>query len=265
MTIRKLIDSVDASWPQRTPHRQAVEGELLPALREDVRPPAPLIHISLGDQVDQDDGAVTQYETRKAQRAVSMEADVRVPFAQAGLTACAFGIMAGLLAWAAGWSWRVPVVAFALVLASAWLWRLRLADALLWQIETITQRDLDGDRQVGRPGPRSSAATLLVNPSEARATAGRIQRANADDAELVDLLAFVNRCANLGTSEAAQGIPPAPAARAAFARKRDVLIDLGVAAWRDPERRRLGWQLTMTPAQATPLLRRHVMGREGTN
>lgn len=260
MATRRLVDTIPAHYTERSPRRQAIEGELLPALPDDVRPPAPLIRITLPDREEQ---PVTQYETRKVQRAVSMEADVRVPFAQAALTAGAFGIMTGLLAWAAGWSWRVPVVAFAVVLAGAWLWRLRLADALLWQIEIIAQRDLNGDHRVGRPA--IDTIPVLVNPSEARATAGRIQQANAADAELIDLLAFVNRCANLGTSENAQGIPPAPAARAAFAKKRDVLIDLGVATWRDPERRRLGWQLTMTPAQATPLLRRHIMGREGAN
>lgn len=264
MSKWNLIDTVPAHVTERSLSRQQIEGELLPALPEDVRPRmlAPVIQLHL-PPAGQEDEAVAQYETRKAQRAVTWESDVKVPAAQAWLTACAFGIMAALLAWAAGWSWRVPVIVFAVILALAWLWRLRLADALLWQIETITQRDLDGDRQVGRP--TVNAAPVLVNPSEARATAGRIQQANAAQAELVDLLAFVTKCANVGTSESAQGIPPAPTARAAFARKRDILIDLGVAAWRDPERRRLGWQLTMAPAQATPILRRHVMGREGTN
>lgn len=258
-----LIDTVPAHGTQRSLTHHEIEGELLPALPEDVRPPMlpPMIQLHLLP-MRQEDEAVA-YETRKAQRAVTWESDVKVPAAQAFLTACAFGVMTALLAWAAGWSWRVPVIVFAVILALAWLWRLRLADALLWQIETIVQRDLDGDRQVGRP--TVNAAPVLVNPSEARAAAGRIQKTNEAQAELVDLLAFVTKCANVGTSESAQGIPPAPAARAAFARKRDILIDLGVAAWRDPERRRLGWQLTMTPAQATPLLRRHVMGRDHAN
>jgi len=255
-----LIDTVPAHVTERSLSRQQIEGELLPALPEDVRPPIlpPMIQLHL-PPMRQEDEAVA-YETRKSSRAVTWESDVKVPAAQAFLTAGSFGIMAALLAVALSWSWRVPVIVFAVVVALAWLWRLRLADALLWQIEVITQRDLDGDRHVGRPA--EVAAPVLVNPSEARATAGRIAQANTAQAELVDLLAFVTKCANVGTSESAQGIPPAPAARAAYAKKRDCLIDLGVAQWRDPERRRLGWQLTMTPAQATPLLRRHVMGRD---
>ncbi len=173
MATRRLIDTIPAHYTQRNLSRQEIEGELLPALPEDVRPPegwrprlpAPVIQLHL-PQAHQEDESVAQYETRKAQRAVTWESDVQVPAAQAFLTSCAFGVMAGLLAWAAGWSWRVPVIVFAVVLALAWLWRLRLADALLWQIETITQRDLDGDRYVGRP--TVNAAPVLVNPSEAR-------------------------------------------------------------------------------------------------
>lgn len=264
MSKWNLIDTVPTYRETRSLTRHEIEGELLPALPEDVQPrwPQPVIQLHL-PQARQEDQPFAQYETRKAQRAVTWESDVKVPAAQAWLTACAFGIMAGLLAWAAGWSWRVPVIVFAVAVALAWLWRLRLVDDLRWQIETFTQRDLDGDHHIGRP--TINATPVLVNPSEARATAGRIQQANAGQAELVDLIAFTTKCANLGTSEAAQGIPPAPAARAAFAKKRDILIDLGVAEWRDPERRRLGWQLSLTPAQATPILRRHVMGRDDTN
>jgi len=227
------------------------------------RRPVPLINISLPLRNDEDPAYSAVYEKRHSARPISVESDFAVPLAQSITCAIAAMFAAATGALALGWSWKVPLAAAGVGFAIAWLWRLRIVDALLWQIETITQHDLDGDRKIGKPQQTSSP--IVVNPYAARAEAGRIQKANIAQAELIDLLSFVTKCANVGTSEKAQGVPPSPSAREAYSRKRDLLIALGIGAWKDPERRRLGWQLTMTPSQATPILRRHLIDREGAN
>lgn len=227
------------------------------------RRPAPLINIHLPMRTEEDSAYSAVYEKRHSARPISVESDWSVPLLQAGTCAVAALLAASAGALALGWSWKVPLAAAGVGFAIAWLWRLRIVDALLWQIETITQRDVNGDRSIGKPRPASQP--IVVNPYAARAEAGRIQKANIAQAELVDMLSFVTKCANVGTSEKAQGVPPSPSAREAYAKKRDLLIALGIAQWKDTERRRLGWQLTMTPSQATPILRRHLIDREGTN
>lgn len=242
-----------------------IEGELLPP---DETPralapwqqPTPLIRINLPQAPRDDDAPLVEHEIRKAQRQPTMQSDVHVPLAQAVITALAFGTMAALLAWALGWSWRVPVVVLALAVSLAWLWRLRLLDDLLWTVERFTGHDVNRDGQVGKP----SFAPIVVNAHEAKQEAAQVQRENTNQAELNELLSFVTRCANLGCSEAAHSIGTSPSARADFARKRDALITLGVARWKDAERRRSGWLLCVSPAQAGVILRKHIMGRDST-
>lgn len=268
---RRLIETV--GFKPRPVQRHDVDGELLPA--ESVNPvdaaaralvpvaqPPPVISINLPRAAEKstDAAPVSEYERRKAQRAVTLETDAHVPMTQALFTAATFGASAGLLAWAFGWSWRVPVVVLALALTLGWLWRLRLMDGLLWEIETITGRDVNRDGQVGKP----TFAPVIVNAHDARQEAARAQRANANQSELDELLRFVARCANVGCSEAAQGIGTSPSARAEFARKRDTLIALGVARWKDANRRRCGWELCVSPAQTVAILRQHIIGRDST-
>jgi hypothetical protein len=223
----------------------------------------PLINIHLPMRAEEDSAYSAVYEKRHSARPISVESDWSVPLLQSITCAVAALLAAAAGALAFGWSWKVPLMAAGVGFAIAWLWRLQIVDALLWQIETITQRDLDGDRHVGKPRPANQP--IMVNPYAARTEAARIQKTNTAQAELVDMLSFVTKCANVGTSEKAQGIPPSPSARETYAKKRDTLIALGIGSWKDPERRRLGWILTMTPAQATPILRRHLIDREGAN
>lgn len=187
------------------------------------------------------------------------ESNVKVPFAQAVITACAFLIMFSMLAWAFAWSWRVVAVGFGLALGVSWLWRLRLMDGLLWQIESITRTDLTGDNQIGKPEPQH--AYTLANPAQARSTAAQAARSNANLSQATELLEFVNACALKGCSEAALGIQPSPSARQAYCAKRDMLISLGIGAWKDASRRKLGWQLVTTKEQAQSIITKHVMAR----
>ncbi len=219
-------------------------GELLPALPATVRIPA---------QPETPEPAYS--ETRTPQRAPSIEADVTVPILQAAATAAAVGIMAGLVAWALGWSWKVPVVATAIVLAGTWLWRLGVADSLLWQVESFTGRDLDNDQHVGRP----QMSFTLANPATARQTVAQEVRAAAASAEQAALLQFLDACYMRGTAEAAHGVTAAGPDRTAYLVKRAALMGLGIAQWKHPERPKAGWRLAVSRQRARQLVQKHVL------
>ncbi len=131
----------------------------------------PLIRIRL-PQARADDPGMLEHEIRRPLRR-PLGSDVGVPFLQAGVTALAFGVMAGLLAWAFGWNWRVVAVTLGVAFAVTWLTRLRLADSLLWEVERLTGRDLDHDGSVGTPH-----GAVLLNSWQARQEAAQVR---ADD------------------------------------------------------------------------------------
>ena len=256
MKNRRLIETVHLPTVERSLRRQESAGELLPALPEDVRRPDPgaIIRINL-PPARLEENARTEYETRKPQRAATWESDVKVPLAQAALTACAFGLGAGLVTWAAGWSWRVPVVTFTLVLTGAWLWRLRLVDSLLWSIESVIERDVTGDGNIGKP----SRPYTLANPHEARQTAAKSQRDQQAEERRAALVRFLHTCYVTGTSEAAHGIEASGPDRAAYVEARDVLLSLGIAQWRNVDRPRAGWTMTVSEAEALTIMSRHLL------
>jgi hypothetical protein len=235
-----------------------LQGDVLPADDDTPRALAPYDPQTIRVNLPQAPAAPAWELTRHtAQRAPALESDVFVPGLQAVFTALAVFIGSGLIAWALGWSWRVPVVVTGLALACAWLWRMGVVTALLWRVESVMQRDLTGD---GIPGKPQNVYTV-ANPQQARAEAAQAARENTDMSEAAALLDFVRQCALKGCSESALGIPPSPGERKAYCEKRDLLIALGVATWKNPARRRLGWQLAVTPEQAAPIIQKHVLNR----
>ncbi len=261
MKQRRLIDTV--GMVEHRARRQDITGEVLPresrALVPVPQPTRPVISITLPEAgwaaADDTDLPVSEYERRRPRRNTTWESDVSVPFWQAFFTAVAFSVMAGLLAWAFAWSWRVPVVVLALTLAVSWLWRLRLADALLWEVEAITQRDLDHDGRIGKP----AQGYTVANPHEARQQAQRSQRASKAEQDRAALVQFIHRCYTAGCSEAAHGVKATGPDREAYVKARDVLLSLGVAAWRNPDRPRGGWRMTVSEAEALALVSEHVL------
>jgi len=235
--MRTLVDTIDT-----------VGRELAP-LRGEVLPPAPVIRIPSAP----DPPAAVFHESREARRDPALESEVYVPALQTIFTALAFGVAAGLLAWAAGWSWRVPVVAAAVGLAFGWAWRLRLADRLLWQIEFWADSDLNGDGATGRP----VMSFCLANPGQARQIIAAETRQSVDEEKRAALLRFVDTCFVRGTSESAQGV--AAGDRADYVRMRDVLLSLGIAAWKNPQRPKAGWLMAVSRQRARQTIERHVL------
>lgn len=246
VSLRKFPDDSRALVPWQG--AEVVDGDVrpLPALPED----APIIHIGPRPAPQP-----AQHESREARREPKLETDVAVPLAQAAITAFAIGIPAALLAWALAWGWRVPVVVFALALAVGWLWRLRLVDKLLWNVETWVDRDLDGDGVKGKP----IASYTVLQPAAARAEVARETRTAEADGARAALLEFIDRCFVKGTSEAAHGVKATGPDRAEYTRKRDVLLSLGAACWRNPQRPRAGWRMCVSRQKARQLVEKHIL------
>jgi len=215
-------------------YRSAIEGELLPALPQDVTPPA---------------------ERWTPTREPRTESDLLVPAGQAVLSAmfAMIAVVAIGLGLRYRHVWEAAGVVFGATLLLAWFWRLGIATRLLWISESLTRRDLSGDGFVGKPQIRYT----LLNPGQARQDLATTRRQDQQQQHLAELTAFVRRCATVGTSESAQGI--AAGDRADYVQHRDLLLSLGLAEWRNPERPKAGWALTTTPDQAERVITRHVL------
>lgn len=249
-TPRRLVDVA----------RLDVTGELLPAEDdaalvpyEPARRQWPVIRVNL-PTVDDDAAPAMTWEKRTAQRTPSTDTDVTVPVLQAFFTALAAGIMAGCCALVFGWPGRTVALVAGVTLAVSWLWRLRLADSLLWATETLT-----GHVGPQAAAPRTGRAFTLANPAEARTQAQKDTHTADDAAARAELLAFVHRCYTVGTSEGAHGVKASGPDRAAYVRQRDVLMALGIAAWKNAERPRAGWKMATSYARAQELIAKHVL------
>lgn len=212
----------------------------------------PVIRLDLPQA--EDDAPAMTWEKRTAQRQPGMESDVRVPIAQAAMTALTVGILAACCAWALEWPARTVALVFGVTLALSWLWRLRLADSLLWATETLT-----GHMNPAAATPRTGHAFTLANPAEARTEAQRDTRTAENEAAKTELLAFVHRCYTVGTPEMAHGVKAGGPDRTAYLRQRDVLMSLGIAAWKNPERPKAGWKMAVSYARAQELIAKHVL------
>jgi len=221
--------------------------------------PAPVIRIETGRGrlPVADSGPGWELERRIPHRTPSLEADFFVPALQAGMTAFAAGMGAGLMAWALAWSWRVPVFVMGAVFVGGWLWRLRIVDGLLWTVESIIRRDVTGDGQVGAPTPQH--AFTLANPAQARSAATQEARQTADSERRAELIAFLDRCLLVGCSESKHGIKASGPERDRFLQNRETLMQLGIAAWKNPEKPKAGWGVVVSHERARQLITKHVL------
>jgi hypothetical protein len=199
---------------------------------------------------------VTQTPTGTAR---SLQSDVAVPMAQAGFSGVVGAILAGgvaanlhaenVLSWA--------LAGFALGLAGVWALNLWQSHRLLWKVEKIVGRSLDGDPFVGEPP--DSGHVLLVNPDKARAQVAQAQAETARRVKTSDLLTFWTRCHTQGTAQRAHGIDAGSGV--AFDRyneMRDTLLRLGLAEWRNPASPKAGWRVVGDMAEGGALLAKHV-------
>lgn len=96
-----------------------------------------------------------QYQIETPAREPNIISDVRVPLLQASITAVVCGFLAAAVGvlFGAPIEWVLRISVFVLALAGAVSWGIILTDnrRLLWSIETATNRDIDGDGEIGEP------------------------------------------------------------------------------------------------------------------
>lgn len=143
-----------------------------------------------------------------------------------------------------------------LLIVGAFLFGAWLRQQIVWRLEAWARRDLDQDQIVGDPG-----RLLIVHGDEARAKAQRMAEAAAiaEEPGIEDMIRFIQTCHAVGTSETAQGIKPAQ--RHHYVACRQVLEDLGLVRWRNPDNPRLGWDIVGEQAAAIKLVREHLRDR----
>ena len=137
----------------------------------------------------------------------------------------------------------------------SWLWRMRVADGLLWEVERFTGRDLNGDGAVGEP----PSQPVLVNAWQARQEAAQVRAEDDAERERQALTAFLHRCFVAGTSETAHGVKASGPDRDTYVKQRDALLSLGIAAWRNPAKPRAGWRIVVSHQKAMELLSRYTL------
>jgi len=178
-------------------------------------------------------------------REPTVAGDVRVPLAQAAITAGAITLPVALLTASQGGSPWLPITAFGLTFTGAWLWLLADHRVLLRTVERITQRDLDGDGRVA-DRPVEVERRVSFNAVELSPT-GRYLRSRRID---------IPRGDERAVCEMAQGVVAGKPytqrqwahlyTRDEFNDLRDKLITNGYAIWRDPNDHNLGVEILAT-------------------
>lgn len=178
--------------------------------------------------------------TTEPLRASRVESEVVVPFLQTGVTALAVTGALVFVSWRADWPWDVPVGGGLIVFVAMWVWRILRSDALLWRLERMTGRELDGKPGLGKPHD-----VTLLNMGDYTPPAPNLPDMMTDGGTPTKraLLSFVMSCYVMGkTSERAHGIKPWQRGR--YIDFRDSLIDeLRLAQWDDATNHNLGWHM----------------------
>lgn len=196
------------------------------------RAPAPVAAVPAG---------VTLKRQRPA-RAATLRSDVAVPCIQSVITGLLAIMGGGGIAAAAGWDVLiVSAIVGAIVTGAAWYLLLRQHSDLLWEIETITGVDLDGDGEKGRP-KESTPVEVHIPPGKDQE--GK-QTLFMDLPAPPDVLRIFARAVLSGQpmTEGAWSGKGRLFSKPEFILLRDELIDRKLAAWRNPKHHAQGCYL----------------------
>lgn len=189
----------------------------------------------------------------------NFETGVLVPVAQAVAFALAAAIFSGMLALVLVWSAKVMAVTFGFTLLGAIIWRFRLADSILYRVETFTGLDVNRDGYTGAPAAVPMNTYTVANPHDARRKAREVRQSDTSAKKRAELTEFVRRCYLAGTSESAHGVKATGPDRERYTAMRDTLFALGLAEWKNPERPRAGWRMTVPQSEALRILAEHTL------
>jgi len=158
-----------------------------------------------------------------------IEAGVKTPALQAVLTGAAVGAVTVILTIWKHWPWATPVVAAVIAAALSWWLLLLNTRGLLKTVETVINKDLDGDGEIG----------FTVEIVEDLPELKRVQYAHFPARqEQVEQFAMAALNGWLTVNS------PHRLSRRKFTQLRDVAIDRGLLAWVHPDARQQGVQLT---------------------
>jgi len=174
-------------------------------------------------------------------RAPGIAADVLTPLFQAIITGA---LLAGVIAFVLGqmdYEGKLSPVFFGVwlsIAALAWLFLLSDTRRLLRTIEELTGQDIDGDGQVGKPQERY----IAVNAPQAREEAQAIAEADEKAQVASELSEFVARIPTHGTDSRTW---EPRIGRERYQTFRALLLEMGWAAWNNPQEKRQGWRLVL--------------------
>lgn len=91
--------------------------------------------------------------------------DFVLPLLQSVVTGALVGGLVALSG-VGGGGWRVFWLAFLVVALLAWFWTLSVAREALWRLESVLQKDFDGDGAVGAPEPARPVVRVEVEAGQ---------------------------------------------------------------------------------------------------
>jgi hypothetical protein len=178
-------------------------------------------------------------ETSAPARAADIKADLLVPLGQAVVTGAlvgGLGIMAAVKVRPGIDAFAVWVIVAGLVATAVWVYLLIESRRLLWTIERVTGRDIDGDGEKGKPA---------LPPIQVEVTSGQKQ-VYLELPGKPEALAALARGVLAGRpmAEDSWSGRAGPFSRSEFRQIRDTLIERGLATWRNPDAKAQGCELT---------------------
>lgn len=173
---------------------------------------------------------------REPIRAASAAADVVVPFYQSMITGVLLAIVTAVAAGIWRWPWWLPLGVGVMVWVALWLYLLADHRRSLWRLEEYLDADLDGDGAVGQT---KHVTRLMVT------VAGTGQIVEAQFPIPPDVLTKLAR-GMIGAERpfSQREWKHLIKDRETFQEIRDVLMNMGMMAWKDANNRKLGVMLT---------------------
>jgi len=183
--------------------------------------------------------AGTQYTRSRPARNVTMQSDVSVPAVQSVITGLLVGIAAVAICFAADSPYTSKISLVCAIGAGCITWFILSFQyhKLLWDTETITNHDLDGDGEIGQP----TTTRIEVDITDDKRKRTVILNLEISQDKLVTFAKGI--LAGKSTSESTWvGKLFSPAE---YNELRDELIARGLAEWRNRDVPQQGWKLTL--------------------
>lgn len=271
MTLMNEIDQiVDGEWTVEAPTSTALVPAQTPAFVPLRKGEAATIYTEPGRPVVTYDPGTplsepprTSYEAVQTTpaRAPDIVPDAIVPAVQTVFAMLFMGCASGLLAVALAWDWAVPVAITGAATALAWLFSVRQASRSLMTTNSVQVNGAGkGLKLPGAPVKFDSTAGVSLHDARGAREIAVAERAKHErEARQAKLCGFIQRCVLHGTSRQAHGVTPGTVAYRDYCEMRDTLMQLGIAAWRNPHSANKGWTVTLSEAAACEIVRRHVL------